>query len=243
MSSDCDSDFDYNECQFITDSDDSDGAHKVGPLIPDGMFEYALRFSLPHDILSKMNLRFEIAKLFNSKFKPYKYIWSFEKKDDHETSFNPHLHAYIIAPYISSSTKSDWIKKFSYLIRPDALGRTMTNEQKELKKRKNYKAYIIKDGDYITNYTDEEMNEIIKLKEEIQESQKMRTEDKLLKIIKEENNDKLDDLNDIYHRILKIYALEWKKAPPLSKCKDYAMYVGLNLGIKHAMRPQIVFWD
>ena len=248
-------------------SDDSDGSYKVGAVksdIPDGFFEYALRFSLPHGAETWTNeKRFELAKLFNKKFNVRNYIWSFELKDDKETCYNPHLHAYIIAPRITSSTKSDWIKKNSKLIRPDALGRTLTNEQSELKKRKNYKAYIIKDGNYITNYTDEEMDEIIKLKEDIQESQKMRTEDKLLKIIQEQEkklHEKYDllteeqkemntkiyeigDLNDIYNRIIKIYCLEWKKAPPLSKCKDFSMYVGINMNNPHAMRPQSVFWE
>jgi len=244
---------------------DSAGSYKVGPpeagIIPPDMYEYALRFSLPHEAVKwDDGLRFEIMRLFNAKFKVHKYIWSFELKDDNETSFNPHLHAYLIAPFIADSSKGDWIKKHAHLIRPDALGRTMTNDQKELKKRKNYKAYIIKDGNYKTNYTIEEMDEIIKLKEEIQDSQKMRTEHKLLKII-QDKQDKLikdweestkedkpghppliGDLNDIYHLITKIYSLEWKKAPPLNQCRNYAVYVGLNMGIDQAMRPQTIFY-
>jgi len=120
---------------------DSEGSYKVGPLeaglIPDGMFEYALRFSLPHGAETWTNdKRFELSNLFNERFKVHKYIWSFEIKDEGETFFNPHLHAYLIAPYIADSTKGDFIKKYAKLIRPDALGRTMTNDQKELKKIK-----------------------------------------------------------------------------------------------------------
>jgi len=248
-------------------SDDSDGSYKVGPAsptIPVGMEENALRFSLPYGAENwSHKKRFEIANLFNEKFKIHKYIWSFEKLDEKDKMFNPHLHCYLISPKISKSTKSDFIKSIKHLIRTDAKGRTMTNAQDELKKIKNYKAYIIKDGDYITNYSEEEIEEIEKLKDDIQENQKLRVEDKLLQIIQDKQN-KLDeayckltqdekdintkkyqvgDLNDIYHLILKIYCLEWKKAPPLNLCKNYAMYVGMNMGIEQALRPQNVFWD
>lgn len=251
----------------ISSSDDSDGSYKVGPSqsdIPFGMSEYALRFSLPHGAENwNHKKRFEIAYLFNEKFKIHKYIWSFEKLDEKDKMFNPHLHCYLISPKISKSTKSDFIKSINHLIRTDAKGRTMTNAQDELKKIKNYKAYIIKDGDYITNYSEEEIEEIEKIKDDIQENQRLRVEDKLLQIIQDKQN-KLDeayskltqdekdintkkyqigDLNDIYHLILKIYCLEWKKAPPLNLCKNYAMYVGINMGIEQALRPQNVFWD
>jgi len=246
--------------------DDSDGSYKVGPVCPDGMHEYALRFSLPHGAEKWDNEhRFKLAKMFNKHFKVHSYIWSFELKDEKETSFNPHLHAYLIAPYISSSTKSDYIKKVLYpFIRPDALGRTMTNEQKELKKNKNYKAYIIKDGNYITNYTTEEMEEIIELKDEIQDSQKMRVEHKLLKIIKDKQavldeayskltQDEKDyntksyevftDLNDLCDVIINIYIFDWDKSPPINKIKEYSLFVGRRMNNNICMRQKILFWN
>ena len=244
--------------------DDSDGSCKVGPVspaIPAGMEENALRFSLPYGAENwSHKKRFEIAYLFNAKFKITKFIWSFEKLDEKDKSFNPHLHCYLISLPIHKSTKSDFIKSIKHLIRPDAKGRTMTNAQDELKKIKNYKAYIIKDGDYITNYSDEEIEEIEKLKDEIQENQKLRVEDKLLKIIRDKENnlikeweestkeDKpghppaIGDLNDIYHLIIKIYCLEWKKAPPLNLCRNYAVYIGINMNNYHALRPQTIFY-
>ena len=75
--------------------DDSDGSYKVGPVspaIPAGMEENALRFSLPYGAENwNHKKRFEIAYLFNEKFKITKFIWSFEKLDEGDKSFNPHL--------------------------------------------------------------------------------------------------------------------------------------------------------
>jgi len=249
-------------------SDDSDGSYKVGPAsptIPIGMEESALRFSLPYGAENwSHKQRFEIAHLFNEKFKITKYIWSFEKLDEKDKMFNPHLHCYLISPKISKSTKSDFIKSIKHLIRADAKGRTMTNAQDELKKIKNYKAYIIKDGDYITNYSDEEIEEIEKLKDDIQDNQKLRVEHKLLKIV-QDRQDILDeaysklsdeekelntksyevftDLNDLTDVLINIYVFDWDKSPPLNKIKEYAIFVGRRMNNNVCMRQRIVFWN
>jgi len=53
----------------------------------------------------------------------------------------------------------------------------------------------------------------------------------------------IGDLNDIYNLIVKIYCLEWKKAPPLNLIKNYAVYVGQNMGNEHALRDKVIFWE
>jgi len=252
----------------ITSPDDPDGSYKVGPeppVLPPGMEEQALRFSLPLAAI-KWNKEeiFKLAEMYNKKFKVHKYIWSYESKDTGDKENNPHLHCYLILPIQKKSTKSDYITKVLYpFIRRDVDGRLMHRQEPEVIKLKSYKAYIIKDNLYITNYTDEELEEIIKIRDDIKANQKLRVEHKLLLIIQdkqkklEEAYSKLTDdekimntkiydvgdLNDIYHLILKIYCLEWNKAPPLNLCRNYAVYVGMNMGITQALRPQTVFWD
>lgn len=247
----------------ISSPDDPDGSYKVGPVnIPPGMEEQALRFSLPLAAI-KWNTEqiFKLAYMYNEKFKVHKYIWAYETKDKEDKEYNPHLHCYLILPTQSKSTKSDFITKvLAPFIRRDSKGRLMHTTEKEVLKLKSYQAYIIKDGAFITNLSDKELKEIEDFRDEIQASQKMRTEHKLLKII-QDKQDKLikdweestnenkpghppliGDLNDIYHIITKIYSLEWKKAPPLNQCRNYAVFVGINMGIDQAMRPQTIFY-
>jgi hypothetical protein len=249
----------------ISSPDDPDGSYKVGPeppVLPPGMEEQALRFSLPLAAI-KWNKEeiFKLAEMYNKKFKVHKYIWSYESKDTGDKENNPHLHCYLILPIQKKSTKSDYITKVLYpFIRRDVDGRLMHRQEPEVIKLKSYKAYIIKDNLYITNYTDEELEEIIKIRDDIKANQKLRVEDKLLKIIQDKENklikdweestkeDKpghppgIGDLNDIYHLIIKIYCLEWKKAPPLNLCRNYAVYVGINMNNYHALRPQTIFY-
>jgi len=247
----------------ITSPDDPDGSYKVGPLdIPVGMEEQALRFSLPLEAIKWDDKQiFKLAEMYNKRFNVHKYIWSYETKDKGDKENNPHLHCYLILPTQSKSTKSDYITKVLHpFIRRDSKGRLMHTTEKEVLKLKSYQAYIIKDGFFITNLSDKELKEIEDFRDEIKESQKMRTEDKLLKIIKDKEDklikdweestkeDKpghspcIGDLNDIYHLIIKIYCLEWKKAPPLNLCRNYAIYVGINMNNYHALRPQTIFY-
>jgi len=261
-----DSDLQMSGPPSITSPDDPDGSYKVGPLdIPAGMEEQALRFSLPLEAIKWDDKQiFKLAEMYNKRFNVHKYIWSYETKDKGDKENNPHLHCYLILPTQSKSTKSDYITKVLHpFIRRDSKGRLMHTTEKEVLKLKSYQAYIIKDGFFITNLSDKELKEIEDFRDEIKESQKMRTEQKLLLIIQdkqkklEEAYSKLTDeekimntkiydvgdLNDIYHLILKIYCLEWNKAPPLNLCRNYAVYVGMNMGITQALRPQTVFWD
>jgi len=258
-----DSDLQMSGPPSITSPDDPDGSYKVGPLdIPAGMEEQALRFSLPLEAIKWDDKQiFKLAEMYNKRFNVHKYIWSYETKDKGDKENNPHLHCYLILPTQSKSTKSDYITKVLHpFIRRDSKGRLMHTTEKEVLKLKSYQAYIIKDGFFITNLSDKELKEIEDFRDEIKESQKMRTEDKLLKIIRDKENklikdweestkeDKpgnppcIGDLNDIYHLILKIYCLEWNKAPPLNLCRNYAVYVGINMNNYQALRPQTVFY-
>ena len=261
MNSDCDSDFNYNECQFLADSDecaspsspgnpdDSDGSYKVGPPdIPPGMEVLGYRFSLPHEAINwDDKKRFEIMELFNKKFKVNKYIWAYESKLEGSNEFNPHLHMYVICPIIAKSTRSDWYKKIKHLVRLDAKNRVMIRPETELKNLERYQAYILKDGNYKTNFNDDEIAYIENIKDKIKNDMSKKSYNKLLdriKEIKEDiNNKDFFDLNHICHLIIKIYIEEWDKPPPYYKLKEYSLYIGWKLNAVKAKDPKLIFWE
>lgn len=262
-SDDCDIDDNINDeiiCDFIDDEttepvrpaspDDPEGSYKVGPLdIPEGMIEQAIRFSLPLEAISWDRKHiFKLAYLYNKKFNVHKYIWSYETKNKGESEYNPHLHAYLILPLQKKSTKSDFINKvLSPFIRRDCEGRLMHKLEPEVLKLKNYQAYIIKDGNYIHNLEDKEIENIEKYRKEIIENINTKSYHKLynkIKIIKDDiNNKDFFDLNHICHLIIKIYIDEWDKPPPYYKLKEYALYIGWKLNVVKAKDPKLMFWE
>jgi len=247
----------------ITSPDDPDGVLKVGPPdIPPGMEIYGYRFSLPYEAIEWENeKRFEIMKLFNEKWKVYKYIWAYESKMDGSNEWNPHLHMYVICPNINKSTKCDWNKKIKHLVRLDALGRVMIKPETELINLERYQAYILKDGNYKTNFSKSEIAYIEDLKDKIKEDIKKSVAEKLLDRVKEIQDKKIKaweesieenksgncpdigDLNTICDIIINIYIFEWNKPPPLSRIKEYGLFVGRKMGIKQAMAEKILFWN
>jgi len=252
-----------SESPSITSPDDPDGVLKVGPPdIPPGMEVYGIRFSLPHDAITWENeKRFEIMELFNKKWKVYKYIWAYESKIDGSSEWNPHLHMYVICPTINKSTKSDWYKKIKHLVRLDAKGRVMIRPEAELINLERYQAYILKDGNYKTNFDESQIAYIEDLKDKIKQDIKKSVGNKLLDRVKElqeikikaweESTDEnksgnppdIGDLNTICDIIINIYIFDWDKPPPLSKIKEYGLFVGRKMGNKHAMAEKILFWN
>lgn len=262
-SDDCDIDDNINDdiiCDFIDDEttepvrpaspDDPEGSYKVGPLdIPEGMIEQAIRFSLPLEAISWDRKHiFKLAYLYNKKFNVHKYIWSYETKNKGESEYNPHLHAYLILPLQKKSTKSDFINKvLSPFIRRDCEGRLMHKLEPEVLKLRNYQAYIIKDGNYIHNLEDKEIENIEKYKKEIIENMNKKTRHKLLEKIKLLNDknpvENIWDLNTLSDIIINIYIFDWDMEPPLHKIKSQALYVGRKLNMKLAMSEKILFWQ
>jgi hypothetical protein len=219
----------------------------LGHSIPPGMMTQAIRFSLPLEAI-KWEDKFELARLYNNKFNVHKYIWAYESKDKKEKENNPHLHCYLILPTLSKSTKSDFInKKINHLIRRDSEGRLMHCQEKEILKLEQYQAYIIKDGNYITNFTKEEIEYVEAKKESIKEDCKLPAYKKLYNRIKEirdhETEPNFWDLNAVCHSIIKIYIEEWDKPPPYYKLKEYALYIGYKMELPQAKNEvKAIFW-
>jgi len=263
--SDCDCDTDeefrqeYIDCDFIdspynntTSAVPSDGVHKVAPPgtvnIPENMEIEGYRFSLPLEAIKWTNeQRFKLARDYNKKFNVHKYIWSFEIKEKGDVENNPHLHMFCILKKPKKSTKCDFIKSLSNLIRKDSMGRLMYKPEREVKNTDSYLAYIIKDGNYITNFTEEEIEWIECRKEDIQEDMKKSVRHKLLDKITLLNArrdvENIWDMNTLADIIINIYIFDWDKEPPLHKVKSQALYVGRKLGIKLAMTEKIMFWQ
>jgi len=252
-----------SESSSISSPNDTDGVHTVGPQnIPKGMEEQALRFSLPLEAIKwDTEQIFKLAEMYNKKFNVHKYIWSYETKDKGDKENNPHLHCYLILPTQARSTKSDYITKVLHpFIRRDSKGRLMHTTEKEVLKLKSYQAYIVKDGKFISNFSNEEIEEIQNYDNEIKQDMKKSACNKLLDRIKELQDKKIKewekstdenksgnppdigDLNTICDIIINIYIFEWDKEPPLHKVKSQALYVGRKLGIKTALTEKILFW-
>jgi len=228
------------------------GVLKVAPQcpidIPEGMEIEAYRFSLPLEAIKWTNeQRFKLARDYNKKFNVHKYIWSFEIKEKGDVENNPHLHMFCILKKPKKSTKCDFIKSLSNLIRKDSMGRLMYKPEREVKNTDSYLAYIIKDGNYITNFTEEEIEWIECRKEDIQEDMKKSVRHKLLDKITLLNArrdiENIWDMNTLADIIINIYIFDWDKEPPLHKVKSQALYVGRKLGIKLAMTEKIMFWQ
>lgn len=199
---------------------------KVGPNEPNGPYKvgtapnYAVRITLNKDDISGA---FAVAKAYNKKWKVDSYLWSYELSEDDV----PHLHGFCVMPEYAKSSMSDWMKK-----------------QDVIKKGKNaymhepvddvikYQAYILKDGEYITNLADDVIQMLLKKVDDVQNNMKLPGFKKLVSICQAKINDHYlknpnvrIDLSDIAQMIVDIYENDWDKPVPFYKLKEYTMYV------------------
>jgi len=209
------------------------GPYKVGTA--PSCLKYSVRITLNKDDISGA---FALAKAYNKKWKVVSHLWSFELSEEDV----PHLHGFCVMPEYTKSSMSDWMKK-----------------QELVKKGKNnywhdvvdddskYQAYILKDGEYITNLPDDVLQALLKKVDEIQENMKLPGFKKLVSICKAKIDDHYMkspsvrvDLSDIAQMIVDIYENDWDKPVPFYKLKEYTMYVANKCNECNAERKLLI---
>ena len=137
--------------------------------------EYEVRITMVSD---NKAVAFQLAEAYNKKFKVDEYLWSYELSEKKV----PHIHGMVkyekdIEP--ASSSRSDWMKRQIAKKQGNATSHHLPVED-ELK----YGAYVMKEGQYITNMSKEKIDEFLKRVAFVKEDKKKSAVQKLLERIK-----------------------------------------------------------
>jgi len=165
---------------------------------------YEVRITLVND---NKAVAFELAKEYNKYFKVDSFLWSYELSDKNV----PHIHGMVIYKNNkepASSTRSEWMAKQT----SKKQGKS-TSHHLEVDDELKYGAYIMKDGQYITNISTKKIEKYLERVTEVKEDKKKSAVHKLLERIKpkldaidaaneELENEKLDFDEDIKNLIL-----------------------------------------
>lgn len=175
--------------------------------------EFHLRITAPHDSSSET-----IINAFISKFKPLVYIISREISKENVHHWHGHIE-YKSLP--KKQTMSDFFKKN---------GLAGKYYHKNLTKDSlNNKLYVTKDLDiFLHNLTEDELEELLELTEEINEDKKKDPKLKLLDYFRENG---CGDLGDMCNTVARIYIQDYDKLPPSrALTMAYVEYCSLKLG-------------
>lgn len=193
-----------------------------------------LRISCEHK-----NVSFVLQSFIN-KFKPVKWFAAYENKNELEIEYrdyipndhtkcrihegelekNPHIQALMVYhEEPSKQTVSDFFKKMPILKGKDENGKNIAGYyHKEIKKSEEENLiYMLKDGHIISYYgwTDEEINELTKKSELINENKKLSSREKLYKIYIEKYGIKYPSSKyKLFEFIDDVYIFDFKKSTP-----------------------------
>jgi len=144
-----------------------------------------------------------------------KYLFTYEEKGD-----NHHIHGHLEWDKYSKQTMSDWMKlmKKSGKYYNDDLQKTA----------KENLLYITKDLDVLaTNYSDEEVDAIIKATMAINEDKAMDMRHKLFNLVKD--NMSIQTVKDLKKFIYLHYVNVLDKEPPFTHLRGYMAYIALKM--------------
>jgi len=137
--------------------------------------EYEVRITMTSD---NKAVAFQLAEVYNKYFKVHSYLWSYELSKENV----PHIHGmvtYINDNEPASSTRSEWMAK--QLAKKQGKS---TSHHLEVRGVLEYGAYVMKDGQYITNMSKEKIDEFLKRVAQVKEDKKKSAVQKLLERIK-----------------------------------------------------------
>lgn len=232
MSSDCDSDFDYENVNFIDEIESTPvaraprGLLKVDP--PSlGYIPYTCRFTL-NDNGDKHNK--QVAKTFINKYikkwskKDSMYMFTYERSKESV----PHVHGYIIMDKeYPSSSMTDWMKKNG----ENVLSGTPGYWHDKVKDINKLMVYIAKDGEILVNsIPDDVMADIREKVDEVKKDMGRTPLEKLTERIKDRD---YNHMKDMAYDIIKIYVEEYDKVPPMAQLKGWTVYLWMKLGHHH----------
>jgi molecular chaperone GrpE (heat shock protein) len=134
---------------------------------------YEVRITLVND---NKAVAFELAKEYNKYFKVDEYLWSYEVLPD-----NFHIHGMVTYKIREppSSTRSEWMAKQTV----KKQGKS-TSHHTEVDDELKYGAYIMKEGQYITNIKIDKINKYLERVTQVKEDKKKSAVHKLLERIK-----------------------------------------------------------